>query len=71
VIQLPLFEPSELPTTAVRVSENSQEWHDAQLLKLVESIRFNPERLASFVARQRDGVGFLDFMLWQLGGRSQ
>ena len=70
-IQRMLFHPDELPETAVPVSEASQEWHDARLLRLVEGVRFNPERLAAYVTKQRDGLEFLDFVLWKLGGRSQ
>jgi hypothetical protein len=64
-----LFE--NLPEMATPVSEASQEWHDARLLRLVEGILYNPERLAAYVAKQPDGRDFLEFVIWRLGGRSQ
>jgi hypothetical protein len=56
---------------ATPASEASMEWREAQMLRLVEGIRFNPERLAAYVADNSDGTGFLDFMIERLGGRSQ
>lgn len=53
------------------VSEASQEWDDVRLLRLVEGVRFSPERLARYLADDPDGIGFLDFMIERLGGRSQ
>ena len=60
-----------LPEAAAPVSEASDEWRDAQLLRLVEGIRFDPARLARYMADNPDGTGFLDFMIERLGGRSQ
>lgn len=48
----------------------SIEWHEARMLQLTEGIRFDPERLARYVEDGGD-VGFLDFMIERLGGRSQ
>lgn len=53
------------------VSETSQEWEDVRLLRLVEGVRFNPERLARYLGDDPDRIGFLDFMIERLGGRSQ
>ena len=53
------------------MSEASPEWRDAQLLRLIEGVRYDPERLARYVADNPDGMGFLDFMIERLGGRSQ
>lgn len=72
-----LFSTDEIPETATPVSEASQEWMDAQLLQAVESIRFNESRCAGYVAavgrdaHSVDPRGFLDFVIEQLGGRSQ
>ena len=66
-----LFEPHEIPETPVPVSEASPEWRDALMLRLVESVRFNPERLVTYVANEPDRIGFLDFVIERLGGRSQ
>jgi hypothetical protein len=60
-----------LPEVATPVSEASQEWHDVQLLRIIEGILYNPERLAAYVAKQPDGRDFQEFVVWQLGGRSQ
>jgi hypothetical protein len=69
MIQPGLFET--LPEVATPVGEASQEWHDARLLRLVEGVRYDPDRLAAYLAKQPDGLGFLDHVIWQLGGRSQ
>jgi hypothetical protein len=66
-----LFDAESLPEMATPVSEASQEWHDARMLRLVETIRFSPERLAAYEASCPDGRGFLDFVIERLGGRSQ
>lgn len=60
-----------LPECATPVSEASEEWRDARLLQIIEHIRFNPERLAAYLAGPDADVGFLDFMIERLGGRSQ
>lgn len=73
-----LFDPADIPRTAVPVDEWSREWADARMLKAVEAIRFDPERLAAYEAGLR-GKGFepghptefLDFVIAQVGGRSQ
>ena len=70
-MQLTLFAPGSLPEMALPVSEASQEWRDAQLLRLIEGIRYDPERLAAYVAKSPDGEGFLNYMIERLGGRSQ
>lgn len=70
-VQLPLFPPSALPEVATPVGEGSPEWRDAMLLRLVEGVRFDPERLARASVGHPDMRDFLDHCLWQLGGRSQ
>ena len=72
--QLPLFPPEALPEMAVPVAEWSDEWRAAQMLRLVEGLRFDPARLAAYeatVPTGRDFRDFLDFVIWQCGGRSQ
>lgn len=73
-----LFPLEEIPQMAVPVSEASPEWQDALLLKAVEGVRFNPERLAKFrsdIAIKVPGIGdpvnFLDYLIERAGGRSQ
>jgi hypothetical protein len=66
-----LFPAEALPEMATPVAEWSQEWCDAMLLRLVEGVRFNPERLARASVGSPDMRDFLDHVLWQLGGRSQ
>ena len=63
--------PFDLTAVETQVSEDSLEWRDAQMLRLIESVRFNPERLAQYVGNQPDRIEFLDFVLRRLGGRSQ
>jgi hypothetical protein len=71
VAQTPmLFDAKSLPEMAIPVAEASVEWREAQMLRLVEGIRFSPERLASYLSRGGD-AGFLDFVIERLGGRSQ
>jgi len=53
------------------VGEGSPEWRDAMLLRLVEGVRFDPERLARASVGHPDMRDFLDHCLWQLGGRAQ
>lgn len=71
VVQLSLFAPAALPEMAVPVSEWSTEWREASMLRLVESVRFDPVRLALASHRHPDMRDFLDHVIWQLGGRSQ
>ena len=72
-----LFPVEEIPKMAVPVSEASPEWQDALTLKMVEAVRFNPERLAHYRAEIAvtapgvDPVEFLDYMIERAGGRSQ
>ena len=72
-----LFPPEEIPETAIPVSEASPEWQEALLIKAVESVRFNPERLAEYRAALAlsapdvDPVEFLDYLIDRAGGRSQ
>jgi hypothetical protein len=72
-----LFPASEMPKAAIPVCEASQEWMDAQLLRSVEGIRFDEGKCAADVASVEsaapggDRRGFLDFVIEQLGGRSQ
>jgi hypothetical protein len=58
---------TQMPTP---VAEASVEWREAQMLRLIEGVRFNPERLAAYVGLNGD-VGFLDFLIERFGGRSQ
>jgi len=66
-----LFAAADLPEMATPVSEASQEWLEAQLLRLIEGVRHDPERLTSYVAAIPDGAAFLDWVIKRLGGRSQ
>ncbi|HXA23733.1 MAG TPA: hypothetical protein VNW90_15690 [Acetobacteraceae bacterium] len=70
-VQPMLFDAADVPEMAVPVAEHSQEWRDAQLLQLVEGVRFDPQRLAAYVAGAPDGCEFLDYVIERLGGRSQ
>jgi hypothetical protein len=70
-MQLLLFDAESLPEMATPVAEASVEWREAQMLRLIEGIRFNPERLAAYLVKHPGGVGFLNFMIERLGGRSQ
>lgn len=70
-MQLMLFPLADIPEVATPVSEASGEWRDAQMLRLIEGVRYTPERLAAYVGTDLDRVGFLDFMIERLGGRSQ
>ena len=70
-VQPLLFDAADLPVMASPVSEASMEWRQAQLLRLVEAVRFNPEALARYAADNPDRVAFLDFTITMLGGRSQ
>jgi hypothetical protein len=72
-----LFSLDQIPEVALPVSESSPEWQDAMLLKAIESVRFDPERLADYEAsveakapgcRPRE---LLDWFIARLGGRSQ
>jgi hypothetical protein len=69
--QLPLFPAAALPEMAVPLAEWSREWCDAAMLRLIEGVRFDPERLAQASVGHPDMREFLDHMIWQLGGRSQ
>ena len=64
------FDAESLPEMATPVSEASVEWREAQIVRLAEDIRFNPEHLAAYIGRGGD-VGFLDFLIERFGGRSQ
>jgi hypothetical protein len=73
-----LFASADLPRAAVPAAEWSQEWADARMLKVVEAVRFDPARLAAYEAGLREmgfepghPTGFLDFVIAQVGGRSQ
>jgi hypothetical protein len=72
-----LFGPDEIPEMALPISEASQEWQDALLLRAAESIRFDPGKLAiyraavSVIAPGVDVVEFLDYLIERVGGRSQ
>ena len=70
-VQLPLFPPEAVPETAVPVGEASLEWQAAQMLRLFESIRYNPERLARYCGQEPSRRDFLDWSIAMLGGRSQ
>ncbi len=69
--QFSLFPPGALPEVATPVAEWSMEWREASLLRLVEGVRFDPERLARVSVGHPDMRDFLDHCIWQLGGRSQ
>jgi len=60
-------EPIEIP----EASEASPEWHAAMMLRLIEDVRFNPEKLAHYLRDDPGRIGFLDHMIEMLGGRSQ
>ena len=72
-----LFPADQIPKTAIPVSVDSWEWRDAQMLQSVERILFNPDRLADYeasvkqMAPDADPRIFLEFVIEQLGGRSQ
>jgi hypothetical protein len=75
--ELMLFPPEEIPETAIPVSEASPEWQEALILKTVESVRFNPERLSEYreavavSSPDIDPIAFLDYLIACAGGRSQ
>ena len=75
-----LFPADQIPKVPVAAAEHSQEARDAALLHAVERIRFNDAKLAAYEADLQAtdlgfvkdyGRDFLDFVLSQLGGRSQ
>jgi len=75
-----LFPVEAIPEVAIPVSEHSIEAREGAMLRLAEAVRFDPDRLAAY---ERDlqaadvghpvraGRDFLDFVIAQLGGRSQ
>jgi hypothetical protein len=65
-----LFDAASLPELAAIGEATSVEWREALMLRFIEGIRFNPERLASYLSRGGD-AGLLDFAIERLGGRSQ
>lgn len=75
--ELWLFPAEEIPEVAIPVGEASPEWREASMLKIVEAVRFNPERLADYESRIAidapgvNAVEFLDHMIECAGGRSQ
>jgi hypothetical protein len=75
-----LFATTDLPEVASPVGEYSPEARHMAMLKTIEAVRFDLTRLAAYEASlQAEGLGFepnhgrefLDFCLWQMGGRSQ
>lgn len=72
-----LFQADQVPEMAIPVSEGSWEWRDARMLQSVERILFDPERLVDYeasvkrLAPDANPRGFLEFVIEQLGGRSQ
>ena len=77
VDQLMLFDTQEIPKAPIPVSDASPEWRDALTLKIAESVRFDPERLAAYEASVKltapgsNPRRFLDLLIEQMGGRSQ
>lgn len=70
-VQLLLFPTEAVPKMAAPVGEASPEWQAAQMLRLFESVRHNPERLARYCGQEPSRRDFLDWSIALLGGRSQ
>jgi hypothetical protein len=63
-----LFDPADIPQTEIP----SVEYQQAMLLRGIEAIRFDPEKLADYTRKYGiSGRDFLDHVIWWLGGRSQ